>query len=81
MVALFRAERRPDVEQLVNERDALAGLAFVDQFEGEGVMLHRRYRFQPQDHGFDQGTRLSRPGPASRLARSSRSMTSRGSSS
>ena len=43
------------IEQLVNERDALAGLDFVDQFEGEGVMLHRRYRFQPQDHGFDPG--------------------------
>ena len=43
------------IEQLVNERDALAGLVFVDQFEGEGVMLHRRYRFQPQDHGFDPG--------------------------
>jgi predicted RecB family nuclease len=43
------------VEQLVNERDALAGLTFVDEFEGEGVMLHRRYRFQPQDHGFDPG--------------------------
>ena len=27
----------------------------VDEFEGEGVILHRRYRFQPQDHGFDPG--------------------------
>ncbi len=43
------------IEQLVNERDALAGLVFVDEFEGEGVMLHRRYRFQPQDHNFDPG--------------------------
>ena len=37
------------------ERDALAGLAFVDERPGEGVMLHRRYRFEPQDHGFDPG--------------------------
>ena len=43
------------IEQLVNERDALAGLVFVDEFEGEGVMRHRRYRFQPQDHNFDPG--------------------------
>ena len=43
------------IEQLVNERDALAGLAFVNEFEGDGVMLHRRYRFQPQDHNFDAG--------------------------
>ena len=43
------------IEELVNERDALAGLIFVEQFEGEGVMRHRRYRFQPQDHNFDPG--------------------------
>ena len=43
------------VEQLVIERDALAGLGFVDEFDGQGVMLHRRYRFEPQDHGFDPG--------------------------
>ncbi len=43
------------VEQLVTERDALAGLEFVDEKPGEGVMLHRRYRFEPQDHGFDPG--------------------------
>ena len=43
------------IEQLVNERDALAGLEFVEEFPGEGVMLHRRYRFQPQDHNFDPG--------------------------
>jgi uncharacterized protein len=43
------------IEQLVSERDALAGLAFVEEFEGEGVMRHRRYRFQPQDHDFDPG--------------------------
>ena len=43
------------VEQLVVERDALAGLDFVDEWPGDGVMLHRRYRFDPQDHGFDPG--------------------------
>jgi predicted RecB family nuclease len=43
------------IEQLIGERDALAGLVFLEQFEGEGVMRHRRYRFQPQDHGFDPG--------------------------
>lgn len=43
------------IEQLIDERDALAGLVFVEAFEGEGVMRHRRYRFQPQDHDFDPG--------------------------
>jgi predicted RecB family nuclease len=43
------------VEQLVTERDALAGLTFEVEWPGEGVMLHRRYRFEPQDHGFDPG--------------------------
>jgi uncharacterized protein len=43
------------IEQLVLERDALAGLVFVDEFDGQGVMLHRSYRFEPQDHGFDPG--------------------------
>jgi predicted RecB family nuclease len=43
------------IEQLIGERDALAGLVFADEFPGEGVMLHRRYRFQPQDHNFDPG--------------------------
>ena len=43
------------VEQLVTERDALAGLTVESEWQGEGVMLHRRYRFEPQDHGFDPG--------------------------
>ena len=43
------------VEELVAERDALSGLAFVDERTGDGVMVHRRYRFEPQDHGFDPG--------------------------
>jgi uncharacterized protein len=43
------------VEELVTERDALAGLEFLDERPGDGVMLHRRYRFEPQDHGFDPG--------------------------
>ncbi len=43
------------IEQLVVERDALAGLLCIDEVEGAGVMLHRRYRFEPQDHGFHIG--------------------------
>jgi uncharacterized protein len=43
------------IEQLVTERDALAGLTFADEWSGDGVMIHRRYRFEPQDHGFDPG--------------------------
>ena len=43
------------IEQLVIERDALAGLTFIDEFDGIGVMRHRRYRFEPQDHGFHAG--------------------------
>ncbi|MEO8571984.1 MAG: TM0106 family RecB-like putative nuclease [Chloroflexota bacterium] len=43
------------IEQLVTDREALAGLSFVDEFDGVGVMHHRRYRFEPQDHGFRVG--------------------------
>ena len=43
------------IEELVGERDALAGLVLEDEFDGEGVMRHRCYRFQPQDHNFDPG--------------------------
>ena len=43
------------IEQLVTERDALAGLTFESEWPGNGVMVHRRYRFEPQDHGFDPG--------------------------
>ncbi len=43
------------VEQLVNERDALAGLTFMDETTGARNMVQRRYRFEPQDHGFDPG--------------------------
>lgn len=43
------------IEELVRERDALAGLAFEGEFEGDGLMRHRRYRFEPQDHGFHVG--------------------------
>jgi uncharacterized protein len=43
------------IEELIVERDALAGLTFVEESPGEGVMLHRHYRFQPQDHGFEPG--------------------------
>ena len=50
------------IEQLVVERDALAGLAFIDETPGQGVMLHRRYRFEPQDHGFHAGDQPARQG-------------------
>ncbi len=43
------------IEQLVTDREALAGLSFLEEFEGHGVMRHRRYRFEPQDHGFHVG--------------------------
>ncbi len=42
-------------DELVGERDALAGLIFVDERPGDGVMLIRRYRFEPQDHSFHPG--------------------------
>jgi predicted RecB family nuclease len=44
------------IEELVGERDALAGLTYVDEFDGEGVMRHRRFRFEPQDHNFHAGS-------------------------
>lgn len=43
------------IEELVTERDALSNLTFVDGFAGDGAMVHRRYRFEPQDHPFDPG--------------------------
>ena len=43
------------IEQLVTDRDALAGLSFIDESDGVGAMRHRRYRFEPQDHGFHVG--------------------------
>ncbi len=51
----FELKDDKTIEELVGERDALAGLTFVEEFPGEGVMIHRRYRFQPQDHNFDPG--------------------------
>ncbi len=42
------------VEQLVGERDAIGGLTFIDE-RPDGRMIVRRYRFEPQDHGFDAG--------------------------
>ena len=43
------------IEELARERDALAGLTFEGEFDGDGLMRHRRYRFDPQDHGFHEG--------------------------
>jgi uncharacterized protein len=43
------------VEELVAERDALAGLEFVAELEPLGRRRVRRYRFEPQDHPFKLG--------------------------
>ncbi len=42
-------------EQLINERDALGGLTFLDEVPQPRAMAQRRYRFEPQDHKFDPG--------------------------
>ena len=46
------------LEELVDERDALAGLQFVEErgFEKKSVVL--RYRFEPQDHPFSPGDKV-----------------------
>ena len=51
----FELKDKLTIEELVVERDALAGLTFIGEFDGEGVMRHRRFRFEPQDHGFHAG--------------------------
>jgi uncharacterized protein len=43
------------VEELVSERDALAGLEFVGEQPPRGRRTVRRYRFEPQDHPFKLG--------------------------
>ncbi len=50
----FELKDDKTVEDLVAERDAIGGLTFVDEVP-DGRMLVRRYRFEPQDHGFDPG--------------------------
>lgn len=47
--------RKMSTEELVIERDALGGLTLVDEHDGAGVMVHRTYRFEPQDHPFHPG--------------------------
>ncbi|MGH2473913.1 MAG: TM0106 family RecB-like putative nuclease, partial [Candidatus Limnocylindrales bacterium] len=51
----YELREKLTIEQLVVERDALAGLSFVDEMPLARNMLQRRYRFEPQDHGFDPG--------------------------
>jgi uncharacterized protein len=51
----FELKDKLTIEELVGEREPLAGLEFIDEFDGVGVMRLRRYRFEPQDHGFDPG--------------------------
>ncbi len=43
------------VEELVAERDALAGLVFVGELAPLGRRRVRRFRFEPQDHPFKLG--------------------------
>lgn len=43
------------VEELVSERDALAGLEFVAELPPLGRRVVRRYGFEPQDHPFKLG--------------------------
>ena len=43
------------IEELVGERDAIGGLTYVGDVRNEGRSLVRRYRFEPQDHGFHVG--------------------------
>ncbi len=50
----FELKDDKTVEELVAERDAIGGLTFMDEVP-DGRMLVRRYRFEPQDHGFDPG--------------------------
>ncbi len=43
------------VEDLVNERDAIGGLVFLDETPLPKNSVERRFRFEPQDHGFRAG--------------------------
>ncbi len=51
----FELKDKLTIEELVGERDAIAGLEYVGDVRTEGRSLVRRYRFEPQDHGFDVG--------------------------
>ena len=51
----FELKEHLTIEELVVERDAIGGLEYVADVRTEGRSLVRRYRFEPQDHGFDPG--------------------------
>jgi predicted RecB family nuclease len=51
----FELKNQLTVEELVAERDAIGGLEYVNDLRIEGKSLVRRYRFEPQDHGFHIG--------------------------
>ncbi len=51
----YELRQKLTIEQLVTERDALAGLTFIDETPLDRRMVQRRYKFEPQDHGFDPG--------------------------
>lgn len=50
----FELKDELTVEDLVGERDAIGGLTYIDE-RSDGRMVVRRYRFEPQDHGFGPG--------------------------
>ena len=51
----FELKDKLTIEELVTERDAIGGLGFAGDLRTEGKSLVRRYRFEPQDHGFHIG--------------------------
>ena len=54
----FELQKAYTVEELVGERDALAGLTRIAEWDGDGRMVHRRYMFEPQDHPFHAGSEV-----------------------
>ena len=51
----FELTRKMSLDALVDARDALAGLEFVEEVRVEKKSVVLRYRFQPQDHPFAPG--------------------------
>ena len=51
----YELKNQLTIEELVGERDAIGGLSYDTDVRTEGRSLVRRYRFEPQDHGFHIG--------------------------
>ena len=51
----YELKNQLTIEDLVGERDAIGGLTYDTDVRIEGRSLVRRYRFEPQDHGFHIG--------------------------